>query len=138
MLQVSAQKHQVSLSLQGSPCIVYANREMVEEILYNLCDNAIRYNRPGGTVMVTAESIEEHVRLCVEDTGIGIPKEYQERIFERFYRVDKARSRVTGGSGLGLAITRRVILMHKGAIKLTSREGEGSVFTLRIPLNYIA
>lgn len=72
------------------------------------------------------------------DSGIGIPEEVQDRIFDRFYRVDKARSRETGGSGLGLAITRNVVLMHKGAIKLSSKEGEGSVFTIRIPLNYIA
>lgn len=130
MLQVSAQKHQVSLSLQGSPCIVYANREMVEEILYNLCDNAIRYNREGGTVMVTAESIEEHVRLCVEDTGIGIPKEHQERIFERFYRVDKSRSKATGGTGLGLAIVKHMVAQHKAKLTLESEAGKGTKITI--------
>ena len=87
---------------------------------------------------VTVDADHKFFFVKVADSGIGIPEEEQDRIFERFYRVDKARSRVTGGSGLGLAITRRVILMHKGAIKLTSRDGEGSVFTLRIPLNYIA
>ena len=71
-------------------------------------------------------------------TGIGIPEEYQENIFERFYRVDKARSRETGGTGLGLSITRNVILMHRGAIRLLSKEGEGSTFTVRIPLKYIS
>ena len=87
---------------------------------------------------VTTGTENGHTFLSVKDTGIGISPEHQERIFERFYRVDKARSRETGGSGLGLAITRNVVLMHKGAIKLSSKEGEGSTFTLRIPLNYIA
>ena len=73
----------------------------------------------------------------VADSGCGIPEEFQENIFERFYRVDKARSRETGGTGLGLAITRKVILMHKGAIKVISKEGEGSTFTVRVPLTYI-
>lgn len=104
----------------------------------NLVENAIKYNSAGGWVRVTVDADHKFFYVKVADSGIGIPEEEQDRIFERFYRVDKARSRVTGGSGLGLAITRRVILMHKGAIKLTSREGEGSVFTLRIPLNYIA
>ena len=104
----------------------------------NLVENAIKYNSAGGWVRVTVDADHKFFFVKVADSGIGIPEEEQDRIFERFYRVDKARSRVTGGSGLGLAITRRVILMHKGAIKLTSRDGEGSVFTLRIPLNYIA
>ena len=104
----------------------------------NLVENAIKYNSAGGWVRVTVDADHKFFYVKVADSGIGIPEEEQDRIFERFYRVDKARSRETGGSGLGLAITRRVILMHKGAIKLTSKEGEGSVFTLRIPLNYIA
>ena len=104
----------------------------------NLVENAVKYNSAGGWVRVTVDADHKFFYVKVADSGIGIPEEEQDKIFERFYRVDKARSRVTGGSGLGLAITRRVILMHKGAIKLTSREGEGSVFTLRIPLNYIA
>ena len=87
---------------------------------------------------VTLDADHKFFYIKVSDSGIGIPEEAQDRIFERFYRVDKARSRETGGSGLGLAITRNVVLMHKGAIKLTSREGEGSTFTIRIPLNYIA
>ena len=73
----------------------------------------------------------------VEDNGVGIPKEFQERVFERFYRVDKARSRETGGTGLGLAITKNIILLHQGAIRLKSEEGKGATFTVRIPLNYI-
>ncbi len=104
----------------------------------NLVENAIKYNVEEGWVRVTLDADHKFFYLKVADSGIGIPEEVQDRIFERFYRVDKARSRETGGSGLGLAITRNVVLMHKGAIKLNSREGEGSTFTLRIPLNYIA
>lgn len=104
----------------------------------NLVENAIKYNMEEGWVRVTLDADHKFFYLKVQDSGIGIPEDVQDRIFERFYRVDKARSRETGGSGLGLAITRNVVLMHKGAIKLNSKEGEGSTFTLRIPLNYIA
>ena len=104
----------------------------------NLVENAITYNMEEGWVRVTLDADHKFFYLKVQDSGIGIPEDVQDRIFERFYRVDKARSRETGGSGLGLAITRNVVLMHKGAIKLSSKEGEGSTFTLRIPLNYIA
>lgn len=104
----------------------------------NLVENAIKYNSEEGWVRVTLDADHKFFYLKVADSGIGIPEEVQDRIFDRFYRVDKARSRETGGSGLGLAITRNVVLMHKGAIKLSSREGEGSTFTIRIPLNYIA
>ena len=101
----------------------------------NLVENAIKYNMEEGWVRVTLDADHKFFYLKVQDSGIGIPEDVQDRIFERFYRVDKARSRETGGSGLGLAITRNVVLMHKGAIKLSSKEGEGSTFTLRIPLN---
>lgn len=104
----------------------------------NLVENAIKYNMEEGWVRLTLDADHKFFYLKVQDSGIGIPEDVQDRIFERFYRVDKARSRETGGSGLGLAITRNVVLMHKGAIKLSSKEGEGSTFTLRIPLNYIA
>ncbi len=104
----------------------------------NLVENAVKYNREDGWVRVTLDADHKFFYVKVTDSGIGIPEDVQDRIFDRFYRVDKARSRETGGSGLGLAITRSVVLMHKGAIKLSSKEGEGSTFTLRIPLNYVA
>lgn len=104
----------------------------------NIVENATKYNVEGGWVRVTVDADHKFFYVKVADSGIGIPEEEQGRIFERFYRVDKARSRETGGTGLGLSITRNVVLMHRGAIKLSSQEGEGSVFTLRIPLNYIA
>lgn len=105
--------------------------------LNNLVENAIKYNVEGGWVRVILDADHKFFYVKVADSGCGIPEELQEHIFERFYRVDKARSRETGGTGLGLAITRNVILMHKGAVKVISKEGEGSTFTVRIPLTYI-
>ena len=106
--------------------------------LNNLVENAVKYNVDGGWVRVILDADHKFFYVKVMDSGLGIPEEYQEYVFERFYRVDKARLRETGGTGLGLAITRKVILMHKGAIKLASKEGEGSTFTVRIPLTYIS
>ena len=103
----------------------------------NLVENAIKYNKEGGWVKVTLDADHKAFYVTVADSGIGIPEEFQEHIFERFYRVDKARSRETGGTGLGLAITRSVVLMHQGSIKVESKEGEGTVFTVRIPLTYL-
>ena len=103
----------------------------------NLVENAVKYNREDGWVRVTLDADHKFFYLKVADSGIGIPKELTERVFERFYRVDKARSRETGGTGLGLAITKSVILLHHGAIRVESTEGEGTTFTVRIPLIYI-
>lgn len=103
----------------------------------NLIENGIKYNMDNGWVRVTLDADHKFFYVKVADSGIGIPEEFQDRIFDRFYRVDKARSRETGGSGLGLSITRNAILMHQGAIKTQSREGEGTTFTVRIPLNHV-
>lgn len=105
--------------------------------LSNLVENAIKYNVVDGWVKVTLDADHKFFYVKVADSGIGIPQEYQEYIFERFYRVDKARSRENGGTGLGLAITKSVILMHHGAIKVQSQEENGTTFTVRIPLTYI-
>lgn len=102
----------------------------------NLIENAIKYNYDDGWVKVSLNSDYRYFYIKVEDSGVGIPEELQDRVFERFYRIDPARSRQTGGTGLGLAITRNVILLHRGAIKVYSREGQGSIFTVRIPLNF--
>ena len=104
----------------------------------NLVENAIKYNREDGWVRVTLDADHKFFYLKVADSGIGIPEEFKDRVFERFYRVDKARSRETGGTGLGLAITKSVVLMHHGAIRVESTEGEGTVFMVRIPLIYIS
>lgn len=102
----------------------------------NLIENGIKYNKDNGWVHVYLNADHKFFYIKVEDSGVGIPEEFQEHIFERFYRVDKARSRETGGTGLGLAITRDVALLHKGAIKVHSHPGEGTTFTMRIPLTY--
>ena len=105
--------------------------------LSNLVENAIKYNHEEGWVRVTLDADHKFFYVKVIDNGIGIPEEFQDHVFERFYRVDKARSRETGGTGLGLAITRSIVILHQGAIKMQSKEGEGTTFTVRIPLNYI-
>ncbi len=103
----------------------------------NLVENAIKYNIDNGWVHVTLDADHKYFYVKVTDSGIGIPEENQDQIFERFYRVDKSRSSESGGTGLGLSITKNIVLMHHGSIKLSSKEGEGSTFTVRIPLNYI-
>lgn len=105
--------------------------------LSNLIENAIKYNNEDGFVRVSLNADHKFFFVKVSDSGIGIPEEYQDQIFERFYRVDKARSRGTGGTGLGLSITKNVILMHHGEIRLYSKEDEGTTFTVRIPLSFI-
>ncbi len=104
----------------------------------NLIENAVKYNNEGGNVHVSLNADHKFFYVKIQDNGVGIPEDCQSQIFERFYRVDKARSRETGGTGLGLAIARNAILMHKGAIKLYSEPGEGTTFTVRIPLKYVS
>lgn len=134
MLQFSAQKHNVTLLLAGdTECFVNGNREMIEEIMYNLCSNAIRYNVPEGRVVMSVGREGNHGVLMVEDTGIGIPREDQKRIFERFYRVDKSRSKSTGGTGLGLAIVKHAVAKHGAEIGLWSRPGEGTRIRVIFP-----
>lgn len=106
-------------------------------VFTNLIENAIKYNRDGGRVMVSLNADHRHFYVKIEDTGIGIPEEEQGFIFERFYRVDKARSRETGGTGLGLSITKNAVQMHRGGIKVQSIPGVGSIFTVRIPLSFV-
>lgn len=129
-LKFNAQKHQVTLSLSGRECYILGGRQMMEELLYNLCDNAIRYNNKDGSVHVRVYSEQGATVLEVADTGIGIPAEHQTRIFERFYRVDKSRSKSTGGTGLGLAIVKHIVAKHEARMELTSKEGQGT--TIRV------
>ena len=103
----------------------------------NLIENAVKYNFDDGWVRVSLNADHKFFYVKVSDSGVGIPEDEQENVFERFYRVDKARSRETGGTGLGLSITRNAILMHRGAIKVYSKEKEGTTFTVRIPLNHV-
>ena len=126
MLKFSAENHGITISIHGTNAYLEGNKEMLEEVVYNLCDNAIRYNNEGGKVDVTVKPVKGKIYLCVEDNGIGISKEHQERIFERFYRVDKSRSKSTGGTGLGLAIVKHINQKHGAHMELTSEKGKGT------------
>lgn len=126
MLAINAEKNSVTLSYDGSHGYIYANKMMMEELVYNLTDNAIRYNNKNGSVDVTVKTVDDKVILRVKDTGIGIPKEHQERIFERFYRVDKSRSKSTGGTGLGLAIVKHIVARNNAQLDMDSEPGKGT------------
>lgn len=132
MLQMNAKKHGIDISMNQNQeqGIIEANRDMIQEIIYNLCDNAIRYNHDGGHVIVSVFKKEDKIVLQVQDDGIGIPKKEQERIFERFYRVDKARSKKTGGTGLGLAIVKHIAEQHSAKIKIDSNVGQGTTISI--------
>lgn len=130
VLSVSAAKRQVNLELKGESCIIKGIRRYLYEIIYNLCDNAIRYNKENGKVVIDVSQKDGNTVLSVTDTGIGIPVEHQSRIFERFYRVDKSHSKETGGTGLGLSIVKHAVGYHDGTIKLDSKVNEGTVFTV--------
>lgn len=119
------------------PVIADVDELKFASVATNLVENAIKYNNTDGTVTASLNSDHQYFYLKVTDTGIGISEEDQERVFERFFRVDKARARQTGGTGLGLAITKDIVLKHHGSIKIHSKEGEGTTFTVRIPLKYI-
>lgn len=137
-LRPIAQKQNVELVMETfRPVVAEVDEVKLTLALTNLIENAIKYNKPEGWVHVSLNADHQNFFVTVEDNGIGIPKESQDRIFERFYRVDKSHSREIGGTGLGLAIARNAIIMHRGAIKVHSMEGEGTTFTVRIPLTYI-
>ncbi len=137
-LRPIAEKQNIELVLESfRPVSAEIDEVKLSLALNNLVENAIKYNRKDGWVHVSLNADHKYFFVRVEDSGIGIPEEYLEHIYERFFRVDKSHSREIGGTGLGLAITRNAVLMHRGAIKAHSKEGEGTVFTVRIPLNYI-
>ena len=125
-LRMSAEKMQVSIRLDTRPVVISADRGMMEELIYNLCDNAIRYNVRGGSVCIDVHPARDRAIVCVQDTGIGISREHQEHIFERFYRVDKSHSKATGGTGLGLAIVKHIAAKHNATIAVDSELGRGT------------
>ena len=133
MLKINAETNKIKLSVKGKSIWIEGNRGMIEELLYNLCSNAIRYNKTNGSVEVSVEDTTEGVVLLVADTGIGIPKKHQERIFERFYRVDKSRSKERGGTGLGLAIVKHIVAEHGAKLYLESEEGVGTKIKVIFP-----
>ena len=127
ILAPSADEKQISISVSGAGFTVMGVRRMLHEVVYNLCDNAIKYNVSGGSVTIHAENN----RLVVSDTGIGIPAEHKDRIFERFYRVDKSHSKASGGTGLGLSIVKHAAAYHKAEITLESTPGKGTAITIQ-------
>ena len=132
-LEDAALRQQVSLSVEGEAISVAGVPQILEEIVFNLCDNAIKYNHPGGTVTVTLSRREGRPLLEVRDTGIGIPESEQSRVFERFYRVDKSHSKELGGTGLGLSIVKHGAAFHRAEVELESREGTGTAVRLLFP-----
>ena len=121
----------------GLPIRLRGDRRQLASALGNLVENAVKYSHDGGTVQIRARSDDRWVELMVADQGVGIPARDLDRVFERFYRVDKARARQTGGTGLGLAIVRHVAGNHGGEVMVESQEGEGSTFVLRLPARLI-
>lgn len=130
-----AQKHQVHLYIEGERTILRTVRTILEEALYNLCDNAIKYNVPGGMVQILLSEDTDHVKLTVKDTGIGIPREDLDRVFERFYRVDKSHSKEIGGTGLGLSIVKHGVMFLGGTLDIFSEEGQGTEISMIFPKN---
>ena len=132
----------VSLHIVGDDVVMDGVPSMVEEVVYNLCDNGIKYNKKGGRVAITLQQVTEqdisYAVIEVADTGIGIAQDDQERVFERFYRVDKSHSKAIGGTGLGLSIVKHVVLFHHGHIKISSVPGEGTTITVFLPIHYTA
>lgn len=132
MLQMNASKHGVTIAFdkKSDDCVIKANKDMIQEVIFNLCDNAIRYNKKDGKVEVSVTQKGNNISLKVKDNGIGIPKKEQKRVFERFYRVDKARSKKTGGTGLGLAIVKHIAEQHKAEILIESQPNEGTTISV--------
>ncbi len=133
-LSSEAEAMNVSVNVSGEETVVQGISPLLQNAIYNLLDNAIKYNKKGGNVSIEISKKDKDAVICIKDTGIGIPKEDQRRVFERFYRVDKSHSRAIGGTGLGLSIVKHAVLVHHGKINLTSEEGTGTEFTVSLPL----
>ena len=131
-LQEKANARQINIEIKGEAINIIANKRMIDELLFNLVDNGIKYNHDGGEVRIDLSTIDGFHKISVSDHGIGIPKEYLSRVFERFYRVDKSRSQKTGGTGLGLSIVKHIVEYHKGKIEIESVENEGTIITCLI------
>lgn len=132
-LRLEAAEAGVSITCSAQSAVICGVSQQLQAIIYNLCDNAIKYNRPGGSVNVTVKNLGDTKTVEVRDTGIGIPAEHQERIFERFYRVDKSHSKELGGTGLGLSIVKHAARLHNAGINLQSTEGVGTAITVSFP-----
>ena len=128
-----AEKNDVTIKVEGEQAFIMGAGTLAEEMVYNLVENGIRYNHPGGTVTVTVRGGAHGVDMTVADTGPGVPDEYKEKIFERFFRLEKSRSKATGGTGLGLAIVKHAVQFHGGMITVESEMGKGTTFVLKFP-----
>ena len=133
-LDTTAQARKIAVTVDGQPTAVNGVRQLLYEVIYNLCDNAIKYNVDGGSVRMTVSGDGANACVTVADTGIGIPLEQQTRVFERFYRVDKSHSKASGGTGLGLSIVKHAVQYHGGSISLNSRPGEGTTVRVWLPV----
>ena len=133
-LQSAAAARNVTITVEGEPVELTGVRRLLYEIVFNLCDNAIKYNTDGGRVQVTVTKENETAAVTVRDTGIGIPPDQQDRVFERFYRVDKSHSKASGGTGLGLSIVKHAVQYHHGAIHLQSEVGKGTEIRVTFPV----
>ena len=133
-LEEKAEKRNITIAVLGDAVSFRGVRRLISEIIYNLCDNALKYNKEYGTVTMVVRKDEDYAVLTVADTGIGIPEEHLDRIFERFYRVDKSHSRETGGTGLGLSIVKHAAQFHNAIIDVKSSAGKGTTFTVKFPL----
>lgn len=133
-LEHAAQLRDISIEVKGQPSLLLGNRTMLQEAVYNLCENAVKYNKNGGSVNVSVLPVDHQLQLSIADTGIGISREHHEHIFERFYRVDKSRSKETGGTGLGLSIVKHVVQHHQGQLRIDSDSGKGTTITVTFPL----
>lgn len=133
-LSLKAEENNIKLELNGEPAVIKGVPGLLYEIIYNLCDNAIKYNHNDGMVYINVKPEKELIKLTVSDTGIGIPAEHLDRIFERFYRVDKSHSKETGGTGLGLSIVKHAVKIHNGSIRIKSEPGVGTSFEIELPI----
>ena len=131
---VRKKKIQVTLNLDKKLPEIEADRDRLKQVLVNLLDNAIKFNKDAGKITIKTARLSDGIEIRIEDTGIGIPPNDLPRIFERFYRVDKARAKESGGTGLGLSIVKHIVEAHKGSMTCTSVLGQGSSFQIKLPL----
>ena len=134
-LKPLAASHEVLIHLDCKPICIYANSQQMKELFGNLITNAVKYNKPGGEVWVRVREEDRNLIVQVKDNGMGIPKDSLSRIFERFYRVDKGRSKKQGGTGLGLSIVKHIVNFYHGTINVTSELDVGTEFTVKIPIH---
>lgn len=132
-LSEKAKTKNIKIDFSSNTSLVYGIKPMLYEMVYNLIDNAIIYNKHNGSIKITLQNENNKTKLSVSDTGIGIPPQHHDRIFERFYRVDKSHSKDTGGTGLGLAIVKHAAMLHRAEIALKSQESTGTTITVAFP-----